>query len=58
MKDVRNKTLTFEVQIHSKMETENYKKAFKFGFAKKSKNLSKYDPKSCKKGPQKRYKID
>ena len=30
LKDVLNKTLTFEVRIHPKMETESYKKAFKF----------------------------
>ena len=58
LKDVPNKTLTFEVRRHPKMETENYKKAFKFACGKKSKNLSKYGPKSFQKGPQKRYKID
>ena len=58
LKDVLNKTLTFEVRRHPKMETENYKKAFKFSFVKKSKNLSKYGPKRSQKGPQKRNKID
>ena len=58
LKDVLNKTLTFEVRMHPKMETENYKKAFKFAFGKKSKNLSKYGSTSFEKGRQKRYKID
>ena len=41
LKDVLNKTLTFEAPIPPKMEAESYKKTFKFDVRYKIKNFSK-----------------
>ena len=41
LKDVRNKTLTFEVRIHTKMETESYEKEFKLEVSQKIEKSAK-----------------